>query len=511
MPITVIRNARLWTGNPANPQVSCLAAVDGKIAALGSETDILPYLASADQVIDAGRAFGCPGFIDTHVHLTISGMGLLALDLSKAENITTVIDSIRDYSFEEHKLIVALNFQPEKLWEKRFPSPAEMDQAAGGKPVYVMDRSGHWSAVNQAALDLLNLAPDTPGIGRDHNGDFDGVLADRANSAAFTQLWPLFLEEVGVERAFELATRNAAAGGVTTIHALDDLEHVQQMLKLQERLPVRLRAYTQSRDVAAVSALGLRQIGGCGPVMVDGDFDPHTAALLEPYADQPDTHGTLYYSDEELNEYVQSAHQAGLQIALHCVGSAAIEQLLNAYEQALTLHPRPNHRHRIEHFELPAPGQAERARRLGVALAVQPSFNYFWPHDHAYPEVVGSERAAQVDPLRSLVEIGLPVALGSDSPVTPMRGLLWMHSAINHSNPAERIPVETALRMATSAGAYLGFEEQIKGTLEIGKLADLVLLSADPREVQPADIQSIQVLKTIVGGKVVYDGEKEQV
>src|SRR5690606_546874 len=203
--------------------------------------------------------------------------------------------------------------------------------------------------------------------------------------------------------------------------------------------------------------------------------------------------------------YVEQAHAAGMQVALHTVGSAAIEQLLQAYENALANYPRRDHRHRIEHFELPAPGQAERARQLGVLLALQPACNYFWPHDGEYPQLVGEERAGRVDPIRSVLDAGVEVAFGSDSPVTPMQPVLWMHAAVNHSNPRERIDAATALKLCSAAGARFAFEEADKGTLEAGKLADITILDRDPLQVPASEIKDVHVLKTIVGGRVVYD------
>jgi predicted amidohydrolase YtcJ len=367
-----------------------------------------------------------------------------------------------------------------------------------------MESGGHWCAVNDAAFAKLALDPQTAGIDRDDKEERTGVLREVANTAAFTELWRVFAAQVGLQKAFAAGAQEAVRHGVTTLHALDDLPNVQALLACAHTLPLRVVPYTQCKDVAAVRALGLRQIGGCGQVMVDGDFGPHTAALLQPYTDNPDTCGVLYWQDDALNAYVAEAHAAGMQVALHCLGSGAIEQLLNAYEQALTAQPRADHRHRIEHFQLPAPGQTERARRLGVTLAMQPSFNYYWPHTAGYPAVIGPERAAQLDPIRSALAAGLEVAFGSDSPVTPMRPLQWIHAAVNHSNPEQRISAAEALHACTAAGARLAFQEAKAGSLAVGKWGDFVVLDADPRAVRPEKIQEIRVLATVVGGQVVY-------
>ncbi len=505
----LLRNVQILTMNENQPIASDLAIIDGRICAIGSAEAISPWIDSIDTVINGEGATVLPGFIDTHVHFTLTGLGMHAVDLSETRTVANVLELIQQVADLQASdlLIVAFNFQPELIPGQRFPTAEELNSAGGGRPVYVMESGGHWSAVNRAAIALLHLKPETPGVGIDEKGRFSGLLSDEANTAAFTTLWQRYAEQIGLRQAFITAAEDAVAGGVTTLHALDDLEHVKALLDFEAHLPVRIVPYCQTKDVAAVKALGLRQIGGCGQVMVDGDFGPHTAALLEPYLDEPDTRGTLYYEDSGLNEFVSTAHNAGLQVALHCIGSGAIEQLLNAYEYSLQETPRDEHRHRIEHFQLPAPGQAARARRLGLSLATQPSFNHFWPHHTDYPEALGWPRALRLDPIRSLIEEKLPVAFGSDSPVTPMRPLLWVHSAVNHSNESERIPVERALHMATAAGSWAAFEENEKGTLEVGKLGDLVILSEDPASVPAERIKDIQVQKTIVGGRVVFEAQ----
>ncbi|NMB90438.1 MAG: amidohydrolase [Chloroflexi bacterium] len=507
----VIYNARVITLDPQRPLAAGLVVDGERIQAVLAAGEVAGALAGAGEAIDAGGATLVPGFIDTHVHLAVTGLGMLAVDLDGVDAIAGLLERLQAGAAGQPAgaLVAAMNFQPELNPENRCPTPEELDAAAGGRPVYVMDRTGHQSVVNHAALAQLELPEGTPGVGRRPDGRFSGVLADEANTQAFTRLWPQFAAQAGLENAYRLAARQAVQGGITTLHALDDLDDVRLLLSLRGQLPVRVVPYTQSKDVAAVQALGLRQIGGCGAVMVDGDFTPHTAALLEPYTDRPETCGKLYYRDEELFDYVAAAHQAGLQVALHCVGSAAIEQLLNVYAEVLARWPRADHRHRIEHFELPAPGQAERARRLGVYLGMQPAFNHYWPHHGEYPEVVGPERAGRVDPLASLLAQGLPVGLGSDSPVTPLRPLLWLHSAVNHSNPAERISVQAALELATRGSSALAFEEKDKGALAPGMLADFVFLDADPYAVPPEQLGAIQVLRTYVGGRLVFDARDE--
>jgi predicted amidohydrolase YtcJ len=499
-----IHNANIHTLNPAHAHADRIGIRDGRIVSLDGE----PAGWRKEHILDAHGATITPGFIDTHAHFSAAGMAMLAVNLEDCVNLEGVLQKIfNEAQGKPHDyLVFATKFAPELMAENRFPTAEELDHASQGRPVYLMERTGHWAGINRAGLHLLNIPTDLPGRQMDELGHYTGVITGRVNAVAGEVLWPAFLYRVSVEQAMLRAAQEAVSGGITTLHALEELSEVRAILNNSDLAPLRIIPYSQTRDARAVQALGLNQIGGCGSMIVDGDFGPHTAALLEAYADQPETSGVLYWKDQELERFVCQAHRAGLQIALHCVGSAAIQQTLDAYEKAITAYPRVDHRHRIEHFELPAMGQAERARRLGVALALQPAFNHFWPHDgEEYPRVVGERRAELVDPISDVVNAGLPVSFGSDAPVTPLRPLLGMHSAVNHSNVRQRISIESALSLTTQGGAWFAFEEHQKGSLAVGKLGDLVILGRDPLTAAANEIKDIPVLKTIVGGEIVFE------
>jgi predicted amidohydrolase YtcJ len=306
----------------------------------------------------------------------------------------------------------------------------------------------------------------------------------------------------------EAVIAEAHAVGITTLHALEggdggDNDSAEAFLARIPSLSLRFVFFYQTTDVKRVLELGLPRIGGC--ILLDGDVGPRTAALSESYVDDPACYGTLYYTQEEIDAFVLEAHRAGLQVAMHAVGDAAVDQALSAYEAALAAHPREDHRHRIEHCEVIREEQIERARRLGVALAIQPPFNHYWDHTTYYASI-GEERASRVDPVRSLMRPGLLVAGGSDSTVTPLGPLIGVHAAVNHSLPSERVGVQEALELYTINAARIAFQEQEKGSLEVGKLGDLVVLSEDPLAVHPGWIKDIPVEMTLIGGDVVYDG-----
>jgi hypothetical protein len=277
---------------------------------------------------------------------------------------------------------------------------------------------------------------------------------------------------------------------------------VRALLDHAPSMPVHIVLYWQTMHVDAVRALGLPRIGGC--IWVDGDMGPHTAALKQPYADQPCSCGQLYISDERLQQFVREANAANLQIALHAVGDAAVEQVLRAYRHALTDHPRTDHRLRVEHFEIYDDDLLREAKALGVFVAIQPAFDGYFGGIQENARFLGGERAQRADAIATFDRHGIPSGGGSDSTVTPLGPLYGMHCAVNHTNARERVSAERALRLWTIDNARLAFEETQKGTIAPGKLADLAVLDADPLQVDPLTIKDIGVAMTIREGDITY-------
>ena len=251
--------------------------------------------------------------------------------------------------------------------------------------------------------------------------------------------------------------------------------------------------------------LGLPRIGGC--IAADGAFEAHTAALLEPYADEPDHYGALTYSQEEMNDFAGKAHRAGLQIAVHCEGDRAVEQVLFAYERALREFPRRDHRHRIEHFEIPTENQIERVARAGIVAGMQPAFLpafFYRGGTERYEFFLGRSRLKWIHPYRTILDQGILVAGGSDSPVTEINPLAGIQAAATHPHSEQRATVLEAIRMFTTSAAAFGFEEDQKGSIEPGKAADLVVLSEDPFTVARERIGNIPIEMTFVDGEIAY-------
>jgi hypothetical protein len=499
----LITNAQIHTLDPRRPHASRLLIRDGRIVALD---DAIPHASDAPQLDLQGRTV-TPGFIDSHVHFVWTGVQHFALNFAGVTTTPEVqaLVAARAAELPPGQMILGLGLN-DREFAAGAPTAADLDAAAPEHPALIKGDTGHLTIANTRAMQQLSLGPQ---IGGWHA---NGLLIGAANTAVAWRGPTEFAANLGWQRVLGAAADQAARTGITTLHALEgddaaDDAGVRAVLELAPQLAVRTVLYWQTTDVAAVQALGLPRIGGC--IWVDGDFGPHTAALKQPYADCPCSCGELYISDERLQQFVDAANAAGLQIALHCVGDAAVAQVLRAYRRALQAHPRADHRHRVEHFEVYDAELLQEAQALQVSAAIQPAFDGYFGGIENNARYLGWERAQRADPIATFDRHGIPIGGGSDSTVTPLGPLYGIHCAVNHSNPRERISAERALRLWTIDNARLAFEEDHKGTLEPGKLGDLVVLDADPLAAPPATIKDIGVELTVMGGRVTYRRDAE--
>ena len=500
---TLLKNANLPT---YSQKADALLLQDGKIVAAGRYGDLKNDLPTGTTVKDLDGATVLPGLGDAHVHFAATGFLQTAIDCSPIRTVEDLLDQVAAKARKKvaGELILGLRLEHLEFPDKRPPTLQELRAAAPDNPVYLRHITGHSSVANEHTLDLIDFPPGQPGVQVDAEGQPTGYLIAQATQVATQKMYALNAAQVGYGSAFAAAARKAAAEGCTVVHALDDLNAVEELLKVAPELPVRVLPYTQSFDVASVQNLGLPRIGGCHACALDGDFDMHTAALSEPYIGTNDEFGVLYHNALSLQGFVLDAHRRGLQVAFHAVGDRAVEQALRAFERAQLEHPRLDARHRIEHAQLMSAEQIARAKAVGAVLSVQPAFNHTWSHD-TYVQWVGEERSHQVDPLLTLQRADLPLAGGSDSTVTELRPVLGVHAAVNHSRIEERLNVSDAVKMFSHGVAYSTFHERERGTVAPGFDADLTVLAKSPWEVAPETIKDIPVLMTVVGGAVVFE------
>ena len=478
----------------------------GKIAAVGLHSDLKNDLSTGTTTKDLDGATVLPGLGDAHVHFAATGFLQTAVDCSGIRTVEALLNQVAAKARQKRagELVLGLRLEHLEFPSKRPPTLQELQAAAPDNPVYLRHITGHSSVANEHALELIDFPPGQPGVQVDDEGQPTGYLIAQATQVATQKMYALNAAQVGYANAFAAAARRAAEEGCTALHALDDLNAVEELLKVAPELPVRVLPYAQSFDVASVQKLGLPRIGGCHACALDGDFDMHTAALSEPYIDTTDDFGVLYHNALSLQGFVLDAHRRGLQVAFHAVGDRAVEQALRAFERAQSEHPRPDPRHRIEHAQLISAEQIARAKAVGAVLSVQPAFNHVWSHD-TYVQWVGERRSHQVDPLLTLQQADLQLAGGSDSTVTDLRPVLGVHAAVNHSREEERLSVSKAVKMFSHGVAYSTFHEQERGTVAPGFDADLTVLAQSPWEVAPETIKDILVRMTVVGGEVVFE------
>jgi hypothetical protein len=514
----VLKNADVLTMNPLKPYAEAVAIKDEKIVAVGTNKQVQPWIGKQTKVMNLDGKMVVPGFIDTHVHMRGFGRFLTWIDLRDTSSIGEMQQLLRERvkKTPEGKWILGRGWDQERFMERRYPTRWDLDEAAPKNPVIFTRVCGHICAVNSKALELAGITRDTAApsggqIDKDHEtGEPTGILQENAQDL----VWDIVPEpsEEELTEMCALACQKAVEAGLTSVHwfARSPAEiRILQRLHAKGELPIRVYLVVPVEfldpliDAGWVIGFGDHMVKiGSVKILVDGSLGAQTAALKQPYNDNPSTRGMLLYSQRSLNRLVLKAHRAGFQLAIHAIGDRAVDVALKALEKALEVSPREDHRHRLEHVSVLNESLIQRMKKLGVIASIQPHFvvSDFWVEKR-----LGKARARWVYPFKTLIERGVLIAGGSDCPVEPISPLLGVYAAVNREIlPQERITVEEALRIYTVNAAYASFEERFKGSIEAGKLADLVVLSDDLRRIEPSEIKDVKVEMTIVGGKIVY-------
>lgn len=509
----VIRGANVITLDLTRPRGEGVATRGEWICAVGTSAEIERWISTETRVIDASGMTVLPGFIDSHCHMLFGGLVAESVDLIGSRSVHEILARIRERvaRVDAGEWIHGFGFSVHELRERRHPTRHELDRAAPRNPVWITTDSAHSSSTNSLAFAIVDLPAETEGIERDGSGDPTGVyLNDHANIPARQRVFG-FLGDEQAERMFHTIARRAVTKGITTVHALEGSKiegdrDIDIMLRVRSGLPLRTVTFYETFDVSRAKALGVHGIGGCGRMCLDGMPNTFSAALLRPYTDAPNQTGTLNHANEKIGRFVAQAYEHGLQISIHAMGDAAIQQILDAYEVAQRRHAGARMRHRIEHFHVPTNEQIGRAASLCVGLGMQPVFSHLWGgRSGVFFERYGEQRYRRIDRYRDLLRAGTMVACGSDIPVHPAEPFLWVQLLVaNPIDHEQSVTVEDALRMCTVNGAWAAFEEGKKGTIESGKYADLIIVDRDPFSTPTEEIGKIQVHMTLVGGKVAY-------
>lgn len=462
----------------------------------------------ADRVVELPEATIVPGFIDTHVHLTETGLSLSDADVASARSAGELLSVARARAADGEEGPVFLLGYDESRWRPaRVPSVDELD-AASRRPLVVRRVDGHAAIANRAALDGADVL-DLPGVELDASGEPTGRLTSRANEAIGS--WAMAALSDHERQALQLqAAGLAASRGVTAVHEMS-MPHwngerdLEVFLGQRGRLPVDAMPIVASTSLADAIDRGFVAIGGDLPI--DGSIGAHTAWLADPY--RSGSSGVGYVPDDELAEFFHGGHAAGLQVGVHAIGDRAIEQVLTVWERVYQMldsrerrHFRAR-RHRVEHFEMASPAHVERAAMLGLAVSVQPAFDATWGGPGGlYEQALGTDRALTMNPFRTMVERGVEVGVGSDAPITPLDPSLAIDALEHHHDPGQRLSRAEAVRLHTIGSARVGHQEEKKGAIAPGMHADLVAFDADPLTI--ASVEGLRPILTVSLGREVF-------
>ncbi len=528
-PADIVLTGTVWTGVPGAPLAEAVAIRGNRIAAVGAMDDVRALIGSNTRMIDAGDGLITPGFIDTHVHFIDGGFRLASVQLRDAATPQEFIARIAAFArtVPPGTWITGGDWDHQN-WGGELPRKEWIDSVTPQHPVFVNRLDGHMALANSAALKAAGVTRATPDVSggeivRAANGEPAGVLKDNAMGLV-GRVEPAANAEM-LDRALAAAMQYVAQQGVTTVHNvggwsdLATFERAHRNGSLQTRIyaVVPLSTWERLRDTVAARG-GSRgdewvRIGGLKG-FVDGSLGSKTAAFHEPFEGETDNRGLLVNSEENLYRWISGADRAGLHVMVHAIGDRANNLLLDIYERVQRENQeRTDRRFRIEHAQHLAPADIPRFQQLGVIASMQP---YHAIDDGRWAEkVIGAERSRGTYAFRSLLDAGAHLSFGSDwfvAPPTPLEGI---YAAVTrrtlddaHPNgwvPEQKITVEEALAAYTREGAYASFEEQLKGTLEAGKLADIVVIDRNLLRIPPETIRQAKVTHTIVGGKIVHE------
>ncbi len=518
-----------------NPEASAFGIIGDKFCAVGSDRDIKEWQSASTELVDLHGAVVSPGFIESHNHASAYAMNLLRVDCSPSvtRSIADVKEAIRVKAGQTPpgEWIQGFGYDDTLISDKRALTRADLDEAAPEHPVQIMHISVHFSYVNSKALEIAGVGPDTPQpeggvIDKDTNGLPSGLLAEAgAMDLVRKHIKPYTTEQL--KKALLQAMSYFHSHGVTSIHdgGIGYFQHgpqvVQSYMELEQEKRLDLRVYMtlteelyrRLYDLGFRTGFGSTRLKlGSVKTWQDGSIQGLTGALSKPYHTRPELTGDLLLPQEELDRMVNKYHAAGLQLAVHANGDRAIESVLSAFEKAWAGTPADDRRHMIIHCQTASDGQLDRMKKIGVIPNFFVNHIYYWGDRHE-ALFLGPERAARLDPLKSALDRGLPFCLHSDLPVTPVDPLFSMHTAVNRITsggkclgPDQRVPIMEAFKAYTTNAARVSFEEDLKGSIRPGCLADFLVLSRHPLETPAEDIKNIEVIQTYIGGDAVFGG-----
>ena len=524
-PELILLNGVIHTMDPANPQAEAVAIANSRFLAVGTNAEISAFATSRTKRIDLGKFPAFPGFIDAHMHVAQSGLEHLQSIDTDLPSIAAIKDAIHKRAAQTPagNWVLGFKYDDTKMAEGRPINRQDLDEAAPNNPVYIQHRGGHTAFVNSAALNKADINDQTPnpaGGAYEHGGDgkLTGRVMDNGN-AAFRSKIPSTATRSDRRDGVKLITQMLVRAGVTSAH--DALGNPDDLLAYQDAfeagdLHARIYCLIGAPHIDKMIRAGIRTgLGnewvrvGAMKLMLDGSISERTARLSQPYVGRPNDYGILIMGEEEMYTWARKAHLAGWQVASHANGDGTIDQALRVYERLQRETPRNDPRFRLEHCTVINDDLVRRIKAIGAIPTPFSSYAYY--HGEKL-SVYGEERVNHMFALRSFLDAGIRATQASDYTASPFDPMMALQSEVTRTDkngnvwgPKQRITIQEALQVGTVNGAYASFEENLKGSITPGKLADLVVLGRDPLREDPFKLIGIPVQRTMVGGKWMFE------
>lgn len=526
---TIFKNGKIYTVNPKNPIVEVLVVEENRILFAGTEKAAEKYIDKEDKVIDLGGKLMLPGFIDNHTHFISGGMYLNGINLRNVKSSEEFTAVIREYvKGKEGRWITGGNWDHEMWDNKKYPNKSMIDPFTPNTPVLVDRLDGHSALANSYALKLAGITRDTPNpdggvIEKDPvTGEPTGILKDKAITMMMKNLPDP--SDAEYEEALQTALTEAYKNGVTSVQ---DITHKKDLIifkKFESEDKLTCRIYTRMpiREYRTLVNAGIKVGFGTDKIKMgslkafaDGSLGSSTAWFWEHYHQDSTTCGLPMdiVSSGELKEWAIDADKNQLQLSIHAIGDRANSYILDMYEEIANINPKWDRRFRIEHAQHLKASDIPRFRELGVIASSQAL--HLLDDGEWAEKRIGKERIKNTYPFKSLLDAGVHLCFGSDWAVAPLEPIKGIYAAVTRNTrdgknpygwvPKEKISVADAIKAYTINSAFAAFEENDKGSLEPGKLADMVVLSDDILSINPERIKNVFVVMTVFDGKIIYE------
>lgn len=497
------------TVNQNNQVCKYLVENNGIIEYVG---DNLPKRFQNIEVIDLENKALLPSFVDTHQHFASFSTFNAGLNVMEAGSNKEILEMIRNF-VQKSRLgtLIAFGASPYSVEEHCLISREELDMVCPDREIMVVKYDGHACIINSKLLKKLDQKINTlrgyhPDTGEMNQEAFFEVSNYITNSLSIPDLF----------KNMQMAVDFMASKGIGCVHTVSGVGFTGNLDITIEKIFAKslnngfqIRVFPQSLNIKVATSRRIPRIGGCFECALDGCFGSHDAALYDPYIDEIGGDGVLYYNNERIIDFCKKANQAGLQVEMHAIGDKAFDQACMALKAALDDFPRENHRHGIIHDCLPTQEGIEICKKYHIQMLVQSAFIDWKQEPNEYlKSILGSERVEKLNPIRTYKDEGIVISFGSDAPCTSPDPILWIDRAVNNENKNEAISVEDAVRMCTYNGYFATFDENERGSLEKGKIADMVILTDNPYTVSKEQIKNIKVEQLYLKGQT-YKSCKE--